>query len=346
MAPATTFVKIQVWGSFLETFAFGVYVVTCGFCYPVLLTTYTRSRTGLSAVNWPLLILFLVFLAKTTSSMGIHIFMDLQAASQVEVLKTVAGFLDGGNPVNVAQDTSLLVQAVVFSGFMIYRCWIVHHRSLLTVAIPIVLWLAAVGLMGSVIHLYTASSVQGLFAVEKPRVLAVGFLAVEIALNLITSALLAIRVYRVENIRRTTPPVNASGSLPTLNQPQQRVCIVGGRVHQTDHPWVRIAVESGLFYTVMSTVTLILFVLQNDATYACISLLVQVIGISFNLIVIQNRQRPDNSFESTMNNYPLQFTSSNSLHGSAIEFAYPKNFQPKRTRQASEAEDADACEVA
>lgn len=83
--------------------------------------------------------------------------------------------------------------------------------------------------------------------------------------------------------------------------------------------------------------------------------LVQAIGISFNLILMHNSRPADTSWQSNlndMNNVPLQFVSSNmSVPSSAIEFAYPKHFMPRRKNGPASAppptqDDADSLSVA
>jgi len=153
--------------------------------------------------------------------------------------------------------------------------------------------------------------------------------------NLVTTSLIAYRVWRIAKLRcRSNFATDTASTSPAI-----KTSSVGflphkcnGNMDLTKH----IIIESGLIYTIMTLVTFLLFVAQSNTVYAAIDLLVQIIGISFNLIVIHNRPRPEPSFLADLNSVPLQFVSSNlSIPGSAIEFAYPKHFMPRRKRPAS-----------
>ncbi|KAJ7314397.1 hypothetical protein DFH08DRAFT_430380 [Mycena albidolilacea] len=334
-----SFLRAQVWGMFLESLTFGVYLVTCGSCYRVFFSTTSRYR-GLSERNWPMLLIFLIFFAKTTSSVGIHLYLNLQNVTETDLGQAVHQFSDASRPVNVSKYITILVQTVIASGFFIYRCWIVHHRSWLIVALPLVLWLGAVALMGIVIHVDTSLNIQGFFAISQSRVFGSCFWAFVIAVNIITTGQIAYRICRVDHLKsRSNVQSNSDDSMSPTVQKSSVSLIPGDPMKFPIH----VAIESGMIYTTMTLLVFGLFVAHSTAVYIAIGVLVQVIGISFNLIVIHNRPRSQTSFLSELNSVPLQFTSSNlSVPASAIEFAYPKHFMPRRkNRFAGEPEKED-----
>ncbi|KAJ7250459.1 hypothetical protein B0H12DRAFT_1120496 [Mycena haematopus] len=325
-----SFLRVQEWGMFLESVAFGVYLVTCGLCYRVLFTTTSRHR-GVAEMNWPILVIFAIFLTKTTSSVGIHLALNLQSATTGSRGLAVDQFRDGSRPINISKYITILVQTVIASAFFIYRCWLVYHRSWLTVALPLVLWLGSVALMGVVIHVDTSQNISGLFSVPQSRVFGSCFWAVIIAVNIIITGQIAYRISRVDHPKsRSNVQLHSGDSIssPTVKKPS----VTGNSRKFATHA----AVESGMIYTIMTLLVFFLFVTKSVAIYAAIDVLVQIIGISFNLTIIHNRPRPQTS---ELNSVPLQFTSSNlSVPGSAIEFAYPKHFMPRRKNRATTTE--------
>ncbi|KAJ7763658.1 hypothetical protein DFH07DRAFT_812685 [Mycena maculata] len=327
-----SFLRVQVWGMFLGATLFGCYLVSCGPCFRVFFTTRSR-QLGFSELNWPMLIIFLIFFAKTTSSLGLHLYLSLQMITASNPAQAATDLMNGSNPINISKYTTVLIQAVIASGALIYRCWIVYSRSWPVVLIPLVLWLGGVAVMGIVIHVAAAFKINGFFTNSQSRNFGASFWAIIVVVNIITSALIARRVWRIDRLR-TSPSFQpdmdsmSPGSMPSNKQ--SSVGIITGHHHDKIKEATRIIIDSGLMYTVVSLLTFLLFVANSNAVYAAMDVLVQVIGISFNLIVIRDRPQTEPSL-SDLNSVPLQFVSSNmSVTGSAIEFAYPKKFMPRR----------------
>ncbi|KAJ6481236.1 hypothetical protein C8R47DRAFT_1135101 [Mycena vitilis] len=337
-----SFLRVQVWGLFLESLTFGVYLVTCASCYRVFFTTTSRQR-GLSKINWPMLAIFFVFLAKTTSSLAIHLYLNLQMVTVASQAEAAGKFMDG-RPINMAKYITVPLQSVIASGFFIYRCWLVHHRAWLITALPLVLWLGSVATMGIFIHFDGVLKIGGLFAASQTRVFGSCFWGVTFACNLLTSGLIVYRICRVDHLKsQSNYQTDSDQSTPPAAN-KSSVCIISGKPHHTIQRATHIAIESGLIYTTLTAITFGLFVANSNAVYVAIYALVQVIGISFNVVIIHNRPRPETSSLAQLNSVPLQFTSSNmSVPASAIEFAYPKQFTPRRKNwPASEAVQEDS----
>ncbi|KAF7370222.1 hypothetical protein MSAN_00653000 [Mycena sanguinolenta] len=330
--PEPSFLRVQVWGLFLESIGFGVYLVTCGFCYRALFPTASRHR-GLSEMNWSTIVIFLIFLAKTTSSLGIHLFLNLESATTANRVVAANQFRDGSRPINMSKYNTSILQTVIASAFFIYRCWLVYHRSWLTIALPLLLWLGAVALMGFDIHLYdTALSTIGLFSSSRAQAFGSAFWAVITAINVIITAQIAYRICQVDHYKsRSDVQLHSSDSLPTKTKAVVTCSSSKFAIHTV--------IESGMMYTAMTVLVFVLFVTKSVAVYAAIDGLVQIIGISFNLVIIYNQPRPQRSSLDELNSVPLQFTSTNSsVPGSAIEFAYPKHFNPRRKNKTTPTE--------
>ncbi|KAJ7784543.1 hypothetical protein B0H16DRAFT_1492921, partial [Mycena metata] len=205
-----SFLRVQVWGMFLQSLAFGVYL--------------------------------------TTSSLGIHLYLNLQmVATAVTHMQAVSQFSDGSRPINIAKYTTILVQTVICSGVLIYRCWLVHNRTWPSVAISLVLWLGAVALMGIVIHIDTVHKISGIFDISQSKVFGSCFWGVLIVANLVTTSLIAYRVWRIAKLRcRSNFATDTASTSPAIKT--------------SSH----IIIESGLIYTIMTLVTFLLFVAQSN----------------------------------------------------------------------------------
>ncbi|KAK7024935.1 hypothetical protein R3P38DRAFT_2951847 [Favolaschia claudopus] len=325
------FLRIQVWGMFLGSLTFGVYLVTCGACYSALFFPAARHR-GTNEINWPLLFLFFVFFAKATSSVGVHLYLNLQTVTTADLDAAARLFRDGSRPINTWKYITHLLESVIASAFFIYRCWLIHYRSWLVVAPSIVFWLAAVALMGVVIHVDTSLNINGFFAMSQSRVFGSCFWAIIIAVNVVTTGQIAYRIYRVGALA-TVRPAAQIRSTDTMSSPPLKNSSEGVVPYHATKFATHLVIESGMIYTGMSLLVFFLFVANSNVVYTAINVLVQSIGISFNLVVIHNRPRSNHhpSFLAELNSVPLQFTSSNlSVPASAIEFAYPKHFTPRR----------------
>ncbi|KAJ7464482.1 hypothetical protein FB451DRAFT_1561762 [Mycena latifolia] len=329
---ALDFLRAQVWGLFLSGAGFGVYTITCGPCFQALFAARSRRR-GLS--DWLMLAVFLIFLAKTTSSAAIHLYLNLDMLE--EPLDDAASeFMDGTSPINRAKSATILIQTIISSGVLIYRCWLVYSRALLVVALPLVLWLGGVAIMGIIIHIDTSVKVDGLFAMSQSRNFGSSFWAIIVTVNLITSALIARRVWTVDHLKSRPNFQTETDESTTPTSMKPSACSLTCQSNEKMKRTTRIIIESGLIYTTMTLLTFLLFVANNVVVHPATDALVQAIGISFNLMIIHNRPRTGacESTQSNMNGVPLQFTSTMSVAGSAIEFAYPKYWMPRRKNRS------------
>jgi len=334
MASETSYLRAQVWGAFLQAVAFGIYAITCGSCFGAFFTTRSRQR-GLSELNWPMLVVFLIFLAKTTSSIIIRLYLNLEMVG-TETQESAAMVFRNGT-IQTAKSPTIMVQTMVSSGVLIYRCWLVYGRTWFVVVPPLILWLGGAAVMGIVIHIDTTDKVD---VMAQSRDFGSAFWAIVIAVNILVSSLIARRVRRIDHVqsRPRFQTDTDQSTIPTARKPS--VCVFAGRSHDKMEQATRIIIESGLIYTTMTLITFSLWVANSVALDPAMDLLVQIIGISFNLIVIRNSP-PINTSESSLSNLngmPLQFVSSNmSMSGSAIEFAFPKSFMPRRKIRPSSA---------
>lgn len=84
----------------MESVGFGIYMITSVSCFR-LFFTQSRQR-GSARVDWPMLIIFLIFFAKTTSSVALHLYLNLRMVTR-DSHDAAAQFRDGSNPINISK---------------------------------------------------------------------------------------------------------------------------------------------------------------------------------------------------------------------------------------------------
>ncbi|KAJ7020630.1 hypothetical protein C8F04DRAFT_1196461 [Mycena alexandri] len=160
------------------------------------------------------------------------------------------------------------------------------------------------------------------------------------AVNIITTCLLLYRIWRIAELQWGLKP-NADEYMSRLTPAKlASASIVPSPVYSRVKHTKRLLIESGLIYTTATIITFSLFTAHNNAVYASIDVLVQIIGIAFNLIIIHNHSHAAKASQAQLNDVELQIISSNrtqSVPASAIEFAYPKQFVPQHKHQPTRA---------
>ncbi|KAJ7289222.1 hypothetical protein C8J57DRAFT_1493669 [Mycena rebaudengoi] len=325
----------QVWGMFLESVGYGIYLITCAVCVRQNFTTFSRHRRSL--VDWSMLIIFFIFLAKTTSSVAIRLHLNLRMAATADHAETVAMFMDLSSPINLAKCSSTMIQIIIINGVLIYRCWFIYNRSLLVITAPTLLCLGQVVVLALATHATVANSTD-------LKTFLIAFWAITVGVNAIITGLI---FFRQSALRKVDLPASKSFQTDTdpsttLNEgPSQLSLTQCGSPTQV----AKSIMESGLIYAMMTLITLATFVTDTSAVYPAADVLVQVIGITFNLIIIRSHHGgadASNSAQGNLNSAPLQFVSSRaSQPGSAIEFAYPKQYSFRRKTMPSPMDEDD-----
>ncbi|KAJ7066186.1 hypothetical protein C8F01DRAFT_695780 [Mycena amicta] len=340
MSSGTSYLRIQTWGMFLETLLFGFYLVTFCACFRVFFLARSQRRPGaLCEMNWPMLILFVLFLAKTTSSVVLHLHLNLCIASAVDPMDAVRQLRSSANPLNISKYTTSLIEVVLGSGFLVYRCWLVYKRNYPVILLPVLLCIGGTVVMCLVVRIDSIHKVDGILA--QSRTLGAVFWGIFLAVNLITTALIAYRTQHRFVPHDDLPVENASASTSPTKRPLPRLLHAPNRVKQAKD----MVVESGLIYTTSLLLTFALFVANTEAVYAAIDVLVQAIGITFNLIVGHSREENhDIDAEHELHSLDqragvslrLVSTESASRQSSGIEFAFPTYFDPRRNGQPAQ----------
>ncbi|KAI0060440.1 hypothetical protein BV25DRAFT_1917787 [Artomyces pyxidatus] len=163
-----------------------------------------------------------------------------------------------------------IVQTSLGDAMLIYRCFVVYHRSWKVVILPSMLVVAGTVLGGFQVH--TALGIQELALLSSSRLIpfTTSALGMTLAINLITTSLIVGKIWLIQ--RRSFLSFGSD-------------CRVGrGR------PLTRaiiIVIESGAIYTTAVILFFVLDLCSSNLQYPVAQCIVQIIGIAFNLIIIR-----------------------------------------------------------
>ncbi|KAK0484595.1 hypothetical protein IW261DRAFT_846894 [Armillaria novae-zelandiae] len=258
---------------FLESAAWGVFLVTFGLCLRSLLWT----KSGLKSwpeINRPMLLVCLAMPIFATVQVALNTIRALESLGPTGISEQ---FTNLGSAAEVLKFTCVNVQTLIGDGILTYRCWIVYGKSWAVAAVPALLWIGT--LVTTVLNIVVISHIhsEALTAPTSLRPIISSFWGISIALNIITTCLIVARIYSVDRMVYMHSVTRLSG--PHSDRPNglQRA--------------MRIIIESGAIYTSVAIITCATYVSGSIAVYITSALEVQTAGIAFNLIIIRVHNR-------------------------------------------------------
>ncbi|KAK0498929.1 hypothetical protein EDD18DRAFT_1350361 [Armillaria luteobubalina] len=254
MAPLT-FQQSSIVALFLESAAWGIFLVTFGLCLRSLLFNNSGLKP-FSEINRPML-------ARWTSVGPKHISEQ---------------FTDIGSPIEVVKFSSVNLQTLVADGILTYRCWIVYGKSWIIAATPVLLWIGVLGTTITNIYLLSTIHSEALTVATKLRPIVTSFWVLSIALNVITTSLIVLRIFSVDR-KMVFQPISGL----SISRRERRI----NALQRT----MRIIIESGAIYTGIAIITFATYVSGSVGVYITSALEVQTAGIAFNLVIIRVHSR-------------------------------------------------------
>ncbi|THG93988.1 hypothetical protein EW026_g7390 [Hermanssonia centrifuga] len=264
--------EAQVVALFMESIAYGVYVVTLGIACRVL---FFDNQGMKKRVNWSMVVVVALMAIFSTLDVSLGLRHNLDAFI----------FYKGpGGPdaefdnisywVNVMKTVDTQMMSLIGDGMLIYRCFVIFSHKWLIIAFPLLMWLANVAC--SVMIIFITATLRQDTTISQQRLLKpflYSFFIITIALNLLTTTQRGLPRSRLEKV-------------------------------------IRIIIESGMLYTLFVIMTFICELAGSNAIYGVSDVLVVVVGISFNLIIIRvdsSNNVPNSSYiESGVPSYPLR----------------------------------------
>ncbi|TFK39236.1 hypothetical protein BDQ12DRAFT_744628 [Crucibulum laeve] len=291
MAPLSI-TAAHLWGLFIQSLCFGVYLVTVGFTIPPLLRTGNRFRRS-RELNWVMLFgaLSCIFI---TFDMVLSFYHSLLAFVYTTGTDAATrSYTDISSWINVTKACPQILSNVFGDLMLIYRCWVVYDRSWLSISLSLLLWLGCLACGVRFIFLAGTLHVPALVYTEVMFPYNAAFWGVSVAVNIVTTGLLVWRLWTVD----------------------QEIA-----QYQTNHSFqhesllrhvMKIILESGIIYTISAFATFIAVITKSTSYYPMTALAISAVGIAFNLIIIRSvrRESMSNAISNSNGTIPLQFRS-------------------------------------
>ncbi|SJL11543.1 uncharacterized protein ARMOST_14947 [Armillaria ostoyae] len=175
-------------------------------------------------------------------------------------------FQDMSHPVNVMLLVTFVAQTFMGDCILLYRCWVIYGRQWMVVICPVIMCIAEIGCGIAGVCIETSLGPDS--SITNPSIfpLILTHLSLTLATNVITTSLIVHRIWTVHSaVRQVVPSIK--------NNPLRNALVV--------------VIESASVYTVSAVVLLVIYAIGSDACYVMTGTIVQIIGITFNLIIIR-----------------------------------------------------------
>lgn len=286
--------EAQIVGLFMECVAYGMFLVTFGLCMRALLCRREQlAPKAAKDINWGMLIVALLMFLFASFDVAFGLRHNLDAFVYYSGPGGAAEeFKDIGYWVNVMKTVDFVGQTTVGDAILIYRCYMVYARRWVVILLPALIW--GMTLAAGIVMTWVECTTQQDAQLQDPRITPwLNTLTVcTLVLNVLVTTLIVWRIWRVKS-KSTGATVNP-----------RRLSRV-----------MRIILDSGLLYTVCVVTFFGTVLAGSNAQYGVSDVVVQVIGITFNLIIIRvnDGTAPECQFTTTSGlgrtapGYPLRF---------------------------------------
>ncbi|KIP07596.1 hypothetical protein PHLGIDRAFT_35367 [Phlebiopsis gigantea 11061_1 CR5-6] len=259
----------QLVALFMESLFFGIYLVSFGMCiYVMLIKSHSRRLTCQRVIFLIVAIALFTFAALDVALLLRHVldaFIWYHGPGGA-----IAEFSNISYWVNAMKTVTYVAQTSIADGILIYRCYVVYSRNWLVIAPLCLIWLAGMATEGVSCYIEFTLHQSALLNTSQLTPFITSFLTITLALNLIATSMIVYKVYTAEKQARTIFASHSSSALKRANH---------------------IIIESGLMYSASVVCFFAVYLASNNAQYGVSDCVVQIIGISFNLIIIRIDQR-------------------------------------------------------
>ena len=254
----------QIVALFMTSIFYGILLTTFVGCMRVLLWSRTEQRLkSLDKINFAMLIPALLMFIFASLDISFDLRQNVQAF--VESEDAIEEFEKTSNWLVYMKMVDYVIQTFIGDGILIYRCWVIYGRKWLVIVAPVILW--AGGTACGIATAYIEASL-----VNNPKLLnannLIPFITSMLTLTLVTNIIVtSLIIHRIWTAQLSTPYRQTEKS-------------------RLSHV-MRILIESGLIYTLSIIILFSVYLTSNNAQFAVSDAVVQIIGITFNLIIIR-----------------------------------------------------------
>jgi len=259
--PIHTAQLVSLW---MESIFYGIFLVTFFACVKVLVLADGHFKRW-QDIRGNMLFAALAMFATATTDMSFGLAHNIIAFVKFDG-KPIDQFGKINSWMNVGKMATFVIQTFIGDSILLYRCWLVYNRNFWVILLPILMWLAetACGTVSVVLNtrltdpnvLLNSSNVEPFITT---------ILALTVVVNVLTTGLI---VYRIRTVRMDLGDCAVISRHPLSNL-------------------LRIMIESGLIYTTSAVVLFCVYVSSSRAQFTVAHSVVQIIGITFNLIIIR-----------------------------------------------------------
>ncbi|CAA7264462.1 unnamed protein product [Cyclocybe aegerita] len=245
----------QVVGLFMESVFYG--------CLRVLLWKEGWFKP-LHAINKKMLVAALLMFLFASLDVAFHLRHNLDAFIWFEG-DPVDAFEETSNWINVMKMVCYVLQTFVGDAILLYRCFIVYSKRWLVIVLPTLLWLGTTVCGAMTIYVEATLDTSGkLLNASNLIPFITSMLCLTLATNVLTTGLIVHRIWKIRvNLKHRSTVVT--------NSPLTNVMVV--------------LIESGLMYTLSIIILFGLYMASSNGQYGVSNAVVQIIGITFNLII-------------------------------------------------------------
>ncbi|KAF5349941.1 hypothetical protein D9756_009069 [Leucocoprinus leucothites] len=250
----------QVVGLFMESIFYGIFLVTFLECLRVLFIMDGRLKPA-GRIHFTMVFAALAMFLFASLDVAFHLRHNLDVFIYSGG-NAIQEFSKTSSWINVMSMGCYVAQTFIGDSILVLDYW---GRNWYVVLAPGALWLA--GTACGVLTVYTEASLQhdgSLLNANKIVPFITSMLSFTLVTNLLTTSLM---VYRIQKIRQRLKHRSDS----TTYAPLTNV--------------MRLLIESGLLYTSTIVILFILYMMSNNGQYGVSNAVVQIIGITFNLII-------------------------------------------------------------
>ncbi|KAF8639085.1 hypothetical protein AX16_010391 [Volvariella volvacea WC 439] len=260
----------QLVGLFMESIFYGtvlcIFLVTFFSCIRVLIHPENTFKQ-LHEINWKMMIAAILMFIFGTMDVAFGLVRNFDAFIHFDG-DPIDEFSNTDNWVNVMKMACYVAQTFVGDAILLYRCWVVYNRRYLIVLLPTLVWIA--GTVSGAMTIWAEATLSNnnadsLLNASKIVPFITSMLSLTLAVNVIVTSMI---VWRIHSVRR---PLKHRSVLSMDDGPLANV--------------LRVLIESGLMYTISIVILFILYMANNNGQFGVSNAVVQIIGITFNLII-------------------------------------------------------------
>lgn len=246
----------------LEGILYGFSVLM--FIGTIWIFTYKRRVRD---INWPIAVVATLLLVLSTAHIVINIIYLEDGL--VRYRNTFPGgpqafFAYTPQATFLAKSAIYILQTLVGDGVVIYRCYVVW-RSIWVIIIPCIMWCGVAGCSVCMVYFFSQASISEIenFFTSKLGHWVAAFLSSTLATNLLSTGLLAYRIWTIE--RKVSTFRTVKGRVPIL----------------------RMLMDAAILYSAALCSSLISFALSNDGLFVVADVINPIISITFYMVFIR-----------------------------------------------------------